>query len=90
MILEVLTKDDLSRFKQELVLEMKDILASQGNAKKWVRSSELKELFNISTSKMQTMRINGTLPYSKFGATIYYDIEAIEAVLKTNQRNTRL
>lgn len=90
MTLEILTKDDLNYFNQELILEVKALLSAQGPKKKWVKSSELRQLFNLSSSTLQTMRINGTIPYSNLGASLFYDLDAIEAILINNQKNTEL
>ena len=87
MSVNILTKEDLIQFKQELLTELKDVF-HQGPApiKKWLKSDEVKDLLKVSASTLQTLRINGTLTYTKLGGIIYYDYEHIENVMKENLR----
>src|SRR5689334_12879117 len=66
MSMEILTKEDLKQFKQELFAELKQFLqpAAQGAAKKWLKSPEVRKLLNISPGTLQNLRINGTLAFS--------------------------
>ena len=83
MAMEILTKEDLYNFKEELLIEMKAILTAQPYTnKKWLRSSEVRKMLNISPGTLQNMRINGTLPYTKIGGVMYYSYEAITKMLE--------
>jgi hypothetical protein len=44
----------------------------------------LKSVLNVSSGTLQTLRINGTLPYTKIGGIIFYDAEEIYKLLKEN------
>ena len=79
----IITTDDLREFKLELMEEIKKLLTqhSSGNLRRYMRSSEVKEHLQISTGTLQNLRINGTLPYIKIGAIIYYDIEEIQRIM---------
>ena len=35
-------------------------------------------MLDVSTGTLQTLRINGTLPYTLIGGVIYYDADDIE------------
>ncbi|MGJ8661572.1 MAG: helix-turn-helix domain-containing protein [Bacteroidota bacterium] len=73
MATTVLTTEDLQEFKMELPQEFKDLLKSQTTIqpKKWLRSTEVREMLDISPGTLQNLRINGTLPYTKVGGVIY-------------------
>ncbi len=83
---EIITTDDLREFKIELLEDFKKILktAESSLPKKYLKSSELKKVLNVSSGTLQTLRINGTLPYTKIGGIIFYDAEEIYKLLKEN------
>lgn len=83
MAIEVLTKEDLEDFKKELLEDIKSLFHSKSSGQKqWLRSSEVRELLNISSGTLQNLRINGTLRYSKVGGTIYYDFQDIAKLMQ--------
>ncbi len=84
---QIITTDDLREFKIELLSELKTILATNPaiQEKKYLKSSEIMEMLKISPGTLQTLRINGTLPYSKVGGVIYYDYDDIKKVLEENR-----
>lgn len=83
----IITTDDLRDFKMELLDDIKKILTKQstGTLKKYLKSSEVMEMLQISPGTLQNLRINGTLPFSKMGGIIYYDIEDIQKVMIKNR-----
>lgn len=83
----IITTDDLRDFKIELLLDIKKLLAQHSGQvqKKWLKSSEVRELLGISPGTLQTLRINGTLPYTKIGGVLYYEYQGILAVLEANR-----
>lgn len=83
----IITTDDLRDFKMELLDDIKKILAKQasGTLKKYLKSSEVMEILQISPGTLQNLRINGTLPFSKMGGIIYYDSEDIQKVMRDNR-----
>jgi hypothetical protein len=87
MSAQIITTDDLREFKIELLDEIRNIVSEQKSAttKKWLKSSEVRKLLNISPGTLQTLRINGTLPYTKIGGTNYYNLTDIEKLLLKNK-----
>jgi hypothetical protein len=83
----IITTDDLRDFKMELLDDIKKILTKQstGTLKKYLKSSEVMEMLQISPGTLQNLRINGTLPYSKMGGIIYYDSEDIQKVMNDSR-----
>ena len=86
MPIEILTNDDLRKFKTELFHELKEILKEHYGQpmKKWLKSYEVRELLGISPGKLQKLRSNGTLPYTKIGGMMFYDYENIKKMLDEN------
>ena len=85
MTFEVITKDDLKTLKQEIITELKTILGSQTEQKKWLKSADVRELLNISPGTLQNLRINGTLPFTKMGKTLYYEYQDVVRILTQNK-----
>lgn len=82
----IITTEDLSEFKFELLEDIKEIINSNGGKqKKWLKSNEVRDMLNISPGTLQNLRINGTLPYSKLGGVIFYDAEEIQRVLNESR-----
>jgi len=83
---EIITTDDLREFKIELLDEIKKLLKTSSTAgtKKYLKSSEMKRMLNVTSGTLQTLRINGTLPYTKIGSLIFYDAEEIYKLMKEN------
>lgn len=83
----IITTDDLREFRMELLDDIKNLLAKQasGRIKKYLKSSEVMDLLQVSPGTLQNLRINGTLPYTKVGGIIYYDAEEIQNVMDTNR-----
>lgn len=83
----IITTDDLRDFKMELLDDIKKILTKQasGTLKRYLKSSEVMEMLQISPGTLQNLRINGTLPFSKMGGIIYYDSEDIQKVMLKNR-----
>ena len=89
MEINFLTVEEFKKFKSELLEEIVKLVKAQNSNLniKWVRTKELKKALGLSDSQIQTMRINGTLPFTTFGKTYYYDLEEIAAILEKNARN---
>ena len=83
MSAQIITTEDLREFKIELLDEIRSIVTEQKSvtAKKWLKSIEVRKLLNISPGTLQTLRINGTLPFTKIGGTNYYNFTDIEKLL---------
>ena len=82
MAIAIITKEDLQQFKIELLESIENLLQGKKTEEKlWLRTSEVKELLNISSGTLQNLRINGTLSYSKIGGTLYYNYKDIQKLL---------
>jgi hypothetical protein len=83
MNLEVITKEDLKEFKNELLGEIRQLMQPvSGPSKKWLRSAEVRKLLYISPGTLQNLRINGTLHFTRIGSIIYYRADDINKMLE--------
>jgi hypothetical protein len=84
---QLVTVDDLDQFKTELLESFKTLLKGNGiaPAKKWLKSLEVRKLLGISAGKLLTLRVNGSLPYTKIGGVIYYDQEDIQKMFESKK-----
>ncbi|MGY4383915.1 hypothetical protein ACVWYN_000941 [Pedobacter sp. UYP24] len=86
--IEFITKEDLKQFKSELLQDLKEALRKPKlleSNKEWLKSYEVREILKISPSTLQTLRINGTIPYSKIGGLMYYKNDDIKGLLEGNR-----
>lgn len=83
MAVEIITKEDLMKFKYELLSELQTLLSNKMHQpKKWLKTREVAKMLQISPGTLQNYRINGTIPFKKFGNTIYYSLAEIEKLLE--------
>jgi len=83
MNLEVITKEDLKEFKNEMLSEIKQLMQpEQGQSKQWLKSAEVRKLLKISPGTLQNLRINGTLRFTRIGSLLYYKQEDINKLLE--------
>lgn len=78
------TAADLEIFKKELLDAIKKLIEQKSQAQKkyWLKSYEVMKMLGLSPGTLQTLRNNGTLPFSKLGGVIYYDIDVINQILE--------
>lgn len=50
----------------------------------WVDAQDVMQKLHISVRTLQTLRTNGTLPFSRIGGKLYYRISDILKVLNKN------
>ena len=78
-----ITKDDLNSLKLEIIEELKSVLVLQPQTTpEFLRSSQVKKLLGCSDSKLETLRKNATLSYTKVGGTLYYNYSDISKLFK--------
>jgi hypothetical protein len=91
MAAEIITTDDLREFKIDLLDNIKQLLSNNNGQpqKKWLKSPEVRKLLTISPGTLQNLRINRTLPFTKVGGVIYYDLEDINKIMTNNKVSIR-
>ena len=87
MNFDLLTREDLQAFKRELLEEIRLIVQPYAEKKDWLKSADVQKILACSPGTLQNLRINGTLPFTKIGGTMYYASSDVMNVLQTNRRN---
>ena len=93
---QILTTDDLREFKLELLKEFKNLLQQINqkphdfNQKKFLKSSEVAELLDISLNTLYQFRINRQLPFTKIGGTIFFERDDIDAMMVKNKKQIKM
>ena len=87
MNVELITRNDIQSLKAEIIDEIKKIFSRTNETKEWLKSSDVMTMLNCSTGTLQNLRVNGTLPFTKMGGTIYYSYSDVMKVLEGNKRN---
>jgi len=93
---QILTTDDLREFKLELLKEFKNLLQQvnqkplDSNHRKFLKSSEVAALLDISLNTLYQLRINRQLPFTKVGGTIFFESSDIEAMMVKNKRQSKM
>jgi len=83
MPIELLTVNDLEKFKDELLHEIKNLIhAKTAVEKKLLKTKEVCQILQKSPGTLQNLRKNKTLSFKKIGGTIYYRHEDIRQMLK--------
>ncbi len=89
MSVEIITKEDLFQFKAELLTEIHKIIrpGKFEAQKEWLKSYEVRKMLNISPGTLQTLRVNGTLQFTKIGGSLYYKYADIISLLEGNGKS---
>jgi hypothetical protein len=93
MTYEIITQEDLQKFRLQLLEDLTRIMSGavqpQTN-KEWLRSSEVRRMLGISHGTLQNLRIKNILPHRKVGGLMYYKYQDILKLLEgddTSKRN---
>ena len=80
---QLLTREDLVTFKQELLQELKNILepGNSQNGKKWFKSHEVIAMLGISRGTLQNLRNSGKLNSTRIGGLLFYDYDDIRILM---------
>lgn len=95
MAANIITSEDLEQFKWELLGNIKEYLDKREGKKEnqaqdekvWIKSHQVQRMLGISPGTLQTLRLNGTIPYSKVGGVLFYSKTDITRLLEDNMRN---
>jgi hypothetical protein len=87
MAIQVVTQDDLNEFRLLLLNDLKEIFNTKTTpVKKWLKSTEVREILNISNGTLQSFRIKGILSFTKIGGINYYAYQEIEKLLESKSK----
>lgn len=74
----------------DLSVEELDKLVEHTFIEDWIANQDVMQLLHISARTLQTLRSNGTLPYSRINNKIYYRRQDIQRILADNYTMYRL
>lgn len=83
--IELITRQDLENFKQELFTELKRLsfrMPRQEPQKEWLKSYEVRKLLGISPNTLRSLRSKGTLSSCRIGGLIFYRYEDIRMLME--------
>ncbi|SDG30416.1 Helix-turn-helix domain-containing protein [Dyadobacter soli] len=80
---QLVTLADLRSVRDELLAAItRTRVSSLDTTKKWLKSSEVRKLLNISPGKLLALRVGRQLAFVRLGGVIYYDRDDIEAMIQ--------
>ena len=88
MATSIVTLEDLEVFRQKLLTDFQNILSQKKivSTRRWLKSHEVMRLLLISPGTLQTLRLNGTIPFTKIGNVIFYEYKDIEKMIEERKQ----
>lgn len=74
---------------EELITEYKKNNPADNLYKEWLDGFQVCQMLNIGKRTLQKYRTENTIPYSRLGGKIFYNIHDIEVLLDNNYQRTR-
>jgi hypothetical protein len=85
MAQEIITIEDLQKFRLQLLEDLRGLLQQPTHSgKQWLKSSEVKKMLGISHGTLQNLRIKNVLPYRKIGGLMFYKYDEIIKLLESS------
>jgi hypothetical protein len=83
----VMTLEDFQNLKREFLEEIKSALkeTTRSAPRNLLKSNEVLGILKVSKGTLQTLRLNGTLPFVKIGNVIYYDPEDLNKMIEKHK-----
>ncbi|WP_298690976.1 helix-turn-helix domain-containing protein [uncultured Sulfuricurvum sp.] len=80
--IDLITKSDLIAFQNKIMEQLKTLIQPE---KEFITESELITLFDFNKSTLAKMRMNGEIPYYKFGGKLFYKAVEVNRIIERNQ-----
>ena len=81
-LIDVLSKGDFLAFQNKMMEQLKALIQPE---KEFITEAELIDLFAFNKSTLAKMRMNGEIPYYKFGGKLFYKIVEVNRIIQNNQ-----
>jgi hypothetical protein len=75
--MEIATKDDFEKFKNELLHEVRNIINTPAQVVRFLKSAEVRDLFHISETKLYELRRDGKIPFLKVDGKYLYEYHEV-------------
>ena len=89
MKIDLVTEEHFSKFKAEMIETITGLIQNERNPRQWLKGAEVKELLQISTTKLTDLRVRGALSFTLYGNMYYYDIQSIYQQMEKNKVKCR-
>ena len=66
------------------------VVSTHIDLRDWLDNQDVMQALHVSCRILQTLRSNGTLPYSRINNKIYYRRQDIERILNDNYKMTKI
>ena len=88
---QLITLEDLQQFQKEFFDKLDTSLKALQHItpKKWMKTHEVRRMLKISPGTLQTLKTNGTIPFTKMGGIIFFDYDDIQKIL-TDSKTTSI
>lgn len=80
--IDLITKSDLMAFQNKIMEQLKALIQPE---REFITEPELIDLFGFNKSTLAKMRMNGEIPYYKFGGKLFYKIVEVNKIIQNNQ-----
>ena len=80
--MDLITKSDLLTFQNKIMEQLKALIQPE---REFITEPELIDLFGFNKSTLAKMRMNGEIPYYKFGGKLFYKIVEVNRLINRNQ-----
>ena len=85
MAQEIITLEDLQKFRLQLLEDLRGLLQQPNHSEKqWLKSSEVRKMLGISHGTLQNLRIKNVLRYRKIGGLMFYKYDEIIRLLESS------
>lgn len=80
--IDLITKSDLMAFQNKIMEQLKALIQPE---KEFITESELIALYDFNKSTLAKMRMNGEIPYYKFGGKLFYKAVEVNRIIEKNE-----
>tara|TARA_A100000171_G_C2138699_1_gene152691 strand:+ start:2156 stop:2428 length:273 start_codon:yes stop_codon:yes gene_type:complete len=89
MQVELITREDLEKFKEEVFERLTSLLANGHYSKRWLKSEDVQDMLGISPSTLQNLRQSRKIPFTRLGGVYYYPEQGIIDELEKNLKKVK-
>lgn len=93
MAQEIITLEDLQKFRLQLLEDLRGLLEQPNHSQKqWLKSSEVRKMLGIPIAigthgTLQNLRIKNVIPYQKIGGLMFYKYDDIIKLLEGDKQS---
>ena len=88
MAQEIITLEDLQKFRLQLLEDLKVLFQQPSHSQKqWLKSSEVRWMLGISHGTLQNLRIKNVMPDQKIGGLMFYKYDDIIRLLEGDKHS---